>query len=271
MTVSYTRADTLRLIQAPNDSGGGTMSERKVALVTDGMSALGSAICRRLHRDGFQVTASYPPYQRTPEAWLAAQRDDGFAFTTTCADLGEHADCAALVGKLLAARGRLDVLVNLSTAPDAAGASLADVTPARWHAGLGTVRDQAFNITGAVLPSMLARQWGRIIRVAAPPAWPVPGERQAVHHAAANAALQGFTRALALEMARLGITVNTIVPGYLHGGDEAMHAATIVPHIPVGRLGAPDDVAALAAYLASDLAGFVTGAQIAVNGGQHMM
>lgn len=246
------------------------MSERKVALVTDGMSMLGSAICRRLQRDGFHVTASYPPQQRTPEAWLAAQRDDGFAFTTTCADLGERADCSALVGKLLVAHGRLDVLVNLSAVGDTVGANLADVTPAQWQAGLRTIRDDAFNITEAVLPSMMERHWGRIIRVTSPPAWPVPGDRQAVHQAAANAALQGLTRALALEMARQGITVNTIVPGYLRGNDAALHADAIVPHIPVGRLGAPDDVAALAAYLASDLAGFVTGAQIAINGGQHM-
>jgi len=242
------------------------MSERKVALVTDGMSTLGSAICRRLQRAGFQVAASYPPPQRTPEAWRAAQRDDGFAFTTICADLGDRADCAALAGKLLAAHGRLDVLVNLATVPDAPGTGLADVTPARWHAGLRTVRDEAFNVIGAVLPAMLARHWGRVIQVAAPPAWPVAGTGQAVDHAAANAALHGLTRALALELARQGVTVNTIVPGYLRGGADA----AIVAHIPVGRLGVPDDVAALAAYLASDLAGFVTGAQIAVNGGQHM-
>jgi acetoacetyl-CoA reductase len=260
----------LRLIQVQGDSGGGTMSEHKAALVTDGMSALGTAICRRLQRDGFHVTASYPPRQRNPEAWLAAQRDDGFAFTTTCADLGERADCVALVGKLLAARGRLDVLVHLARASGAAGAGLADVTPAQWQAGLRSVREDAFNITGEVLPSMLARRWGRIIRVAAPPAWPVPGDRQAVHQAAANAALSGFTRALALEMARVGITVNTIVPGYLLGGDHVMDEAAIAPHIPVGRLSAPDDVAALVGYLASDIAGFVTGAQIAINGGQHM-
>lgn len=242
------------------------MSERKVALVTDGMSALGSAVCRRLQRDGFHVTASYPPHQHTPEAWRAAQRDDGYAFTTTCADLGERADCFALVGNLLAMRGRLDVLVHLARAPDAAGAKLADVTRAQWQGGLRSVRDDAFHITEQVLPAMMERQWGRIIRVASPPAWPVPGDGLAVHHATANAALQGLTRALALELARHGITVNTIVPGYLQGSDDA----AILPHIPVGRLGAPDDVAALAAYLASDLAGYVTGAQIAINGGQHM-
>lgn len=245
------------------------MSERKVALVTHGMSALGSAICRRLQRDGFQVTTSYPPHQRTPEAWLAAQRDDGFAFTSICADLAVPADCAALVGRMQAARDRIDVLVNLAIVPDQSAVRLRDMTPARWRS-VRAMLDGAFELTRQVLPIMQARQWGRIIQVAAGPAWPLPGAALAVDHAAANAALQGLTRALALEMARQGVTVNAIVPGCLTCNADA-DAASSVPYIPVGRLGAPEEVAALAAYLASDLAGFVTGAQIAINGGQHMM
>ncbi|WP_332877576.1 SDR family oxidoreductase [Massilia sp. S19_KUP03_FR1] len=245
------------------------MSERKVALVNDGMSALGSAVCRRLHREGFQVTASYPPHQSTPEAWLAAQRDDGFSFSGICADPGAEADCAALVEKMLVARDRLDVLVNLAMLPDLGGASLRDLTPRRWQA-VRAMLGGAFHLTHQVLPVMQARQWGRIIQIAAGPAWPLPGAIQAPDHAAANAALQGFTRALALEVARQGVTVNTIVPGCLACNVDASEASSLA-HIPVGRLGAPEEVAALVAYLASDLAGFVTGAQLAINGGQHMM
>lgn len=247
------------------------MNERKVALVTDGMSALGGAICRRLHHDGFQVAALYPPQQRDPQAWLAAQRDEGYSFLTVCADLGSRADCAVLVDKLMATYQRIDVLVEIATPPDGSGSRLCDVPAARWQ----TVRaalDGAFHIDQLVLPVMLARQWGRIVQVAAGPAWPLPGTGQGVDHAAANAALQGFARALALEVARQGVTVNTIVPGCLacDGADPgAVNAA--LSHIPVGRLGAVEEVAGLVAYLASDAAGFVTGACIAINGGQHML
>ena len=244
------------------------MSERKVALVTDGMSALGSAICRRLHRDGFEVAVLYPPHQGMPEAWLAAQRDDGFSFKTMCADAGDPAGCAALIDKLLAAQGRLDVLVHLAVLPDRAAAGLRDVTPERWQS-VRAMLDGAVHLSKAALPGMSLRQWGRIIAVAAGPAWPLPGGRQAVDHAAANAALQGFTRALALEVARQRVTVNTVVPGCLACNDD-VRAAESVPHIPVGRLGTAEEVAGLVAYLASDLAGFVTGAQLAINGGQHM-
>ena len=256
------------------------MSERKVALVIDGMTAVGSAICRRLQQDGCSVVLSYPPHQRTPEAWLAAQRDDGFSFTAIGTDAADGAACIALVGKLLESHGRLDVLVNLAalSAPVDAG-GLGALTPAGWAAALRPVIDCAYNINKQALPSMLERQWGRIIQVASEPARPQPEGKQSLSQSAANAALQGLTRALALEVARHGVTVNTIVPGYLrcrHGmagaaaPDEAQAEAAVLPQIPVGRLGEPEELAGLVSYLASDSAAFVTGAQIAINGGYHM-
>ena len=250
------------------------MSERKVALVIDGMTALGTAICQRLRRDGLVVAASYPVHQRNPEAWLAAQRDEGGTFSAWCLDAGELDDCAGLMGKLLAAHGRLDVLVNLAGEPgdgQLPGAGLGQLAPAAWDAAMQLVHG-AFNMNKQALPPMLEQRWGRIIQVAAAPAAPAQGRRLAASHAAANAALHGLTRALALETARCGVTVNTVMPGYLRQSAQAGPGddAQIAAQIPVGRLGEPDEVAALVSYLASESAAFVTGAQIAINGGQHM-
>jgi NAD(P)-dependent dehydrogenase (short-subunit alcohol dehydrogenase family) len=120
------------------------MSQRKVALVIDGMSALGTAICRRLQRDGLVVVAGYPAHQREPDAWLAAQRDEGGTFSAWRTDAGAFDDCAALFGKVLGAHGRLDVLVNLGVEPgeDAGaatglgdGPSLDRTQALHWRAG----------------------------------------------------------------------------------------------------------------------------------------
>ena len=252
------------------------MSERKVALVIDGMTTLGTAICQRLRRDGFTVAASFPAQQRNPDAWLAAQRDEGGSFSAWRTDVTAFDECGALVEKLLEAHGRLDVLVNLLARTDAsADAGLAQLSQPDWHAAVRRTLDGAFNINKHALPPMLERQWGRIIQVAAGPVAPLPGRRLAAGHAAANAALHGLTRALALETARHGVTVNTIMPGYLRrdvpeDDDQAARDAAGAAQIPVGRLGEADDVAGLVGYLASGSAGFVTGAQIAINGGQHM-
>jgi acetoacetyl-CoA reductase len=131
-----------------------------------------------------------------------------------------------------------------------------------------------FNVSKQAIEPMMAQKWGRIINVSS-----VNGQKGAygqANYAAAKAGMHGFTKALALEMARHGVTVNTVSPGYLNTKmvqqvpQDILHAR-ILPQIPLGRLGEPDEVAALIAYLASEEAGFVTGANIAINGGQHMM
>lgn len=227
------------------------MKNNKVALVTAGMDGLGTAICRRLRTSGFRVATTYAPGYATPEAWLAAQRDDGFHFSAFKVDAGDSADCAWMVQKLLADTGRLDLLVN--------------------HANL----DSAFNVSKQALAPMLAQRWGRIVNLCGSG---LPGaQHDAVGQAAgaaASAALQGFGRALALEVARHGITVNTVSPGYLRSAAllrmPEPERAGIVGAIPVGRLGRFEEVAALVAYLASEEAAFVTGANIAIDGGLSM-
>jgi acetoacetyl-CoA reductase len=247
------------------------MHNNKVALVTGGMGGLGTAVCRRLQAEGFRVAATYSPDNRTPEAWLAAQRDEGFRFSAYKVDVGDYADCEWMMQKLLDEMGRLDLLVN--NAGITRDRSLRKMTLDDWQAVMRTDLDSIFNITRQAIEPMLEQRWGRIVNISS-----VNGQQGAFgqcNYAAAKAGMHGFTKSLALEVARHGITVNTVSPGYLRTKmvmqvPEDILNNKILPQIPVGRLGEPDEVAALVAYLASDEAAFLTGANIAINGGQHM-
>ena len=247
------------------------MENKKVALVTGGMGGLGLAICQRLNRAGYKVATTYSPSNTTPEAWLAAQRDEGFRFTAYKVDVNDYADCEWMMQKLLAEMGGVDVLVN--NAGITRDASLRKMSHADWRAVLGTNLDSVFNMSKQAVEPMMAQRAGRIINISSVNAQ--QGAFGQANYAAAKAGMHGFTKALALEVARHGITVNTVSPGYLRT-KMVMKVPTdilesrILPQIPVGRLGEPAEVAALIAYLVSDEAAFITGANIAINGGQHM-
>jgi acetoacetyl-CoA reductase len=245
--------------------------DNRVALVTGGMGGLGTAMCRRLHAQGFRVATTFSPSNATPDAWLSAQRDDGYRFSAYKVDVGDYADCEWMMQKLLAELGRLDVLVN--NAGITRDRSLRKMAREDWQAVLRADLDSVFNMSKQAIEPMMAQRWGRIVNISS-----VNGQQGAfgqVNYAAAKAGMHGFTKALALEMARHGITVNTVSPGYLRTRmvgavpAEVMNGK-ILPQIPVGRLGEPDEVAALVGYLVSEDAGFMTGANLAINGGQHM-
>jgi acetoacetyl-CoA reductase len=245
--------------------------KNKVALVTGGMGGLGTALCRRLRGDGFRVAATYSPGNSTFEAWLAAQRDEGFDFAGYKVDVADFGDCEWMMQKLLADMGRIDVLVN--NAGITRDTTLKKMTPEDWQAVMRADLDSVFNVTRQAIEPMLAQGWGRIINISS-----VNGQQGAfgqANYSAAKAGMHGFTKALALEMARHGITVNTVSPGYLRTRmtekvPQDVMRNKILPQIPLGRLGEPEEVAALVAYLVSEAAAFVTGANIAINGGQHM-
>jgi len=247
------------------------MSEQRVALVTGGMGGLGTAICRRLHDAGFMVAASYSPENQSPQGWLAAARDDGYNFKAYKVNVADHADCEWMMQRLLADLGRLDVLVN--NAGITRDSSLAKMRLEQWREVMSTNLDSVFNMTRQAIEPMLAQRWGRIINISS-----VNGQKGAfgqANYAAAKAGMHGFTKAAALELARHGITVNTVSPGYLRTKmveqvPPEIMSGKILPQIPVGRLGEPAEVAGLIAYLASEEAAFVTGANVAINGGQHM-
>ena len=247
------------------------MDDKKVALVTGGMGGLGTAICQRLSQAGFRVAATYSPGNPAPEGWLAAQRDEGFRFAAYKVDVADYADTEWMVQKLLSEMGRLDVLVN--NAGITRDQSLRKMAPADWSGVISNNLDSVFNMSKQAIEPMMARQWGRIINISS-----VNGQKGAfgqANYAAAKAGMHGLTKSLALERARHGVTVNPVSPGYLDTKmvrqvPAEVMASKILPQIPVGRLGQPAEVAALVAWLCGEEAGFVTGANIAINGGQHM-
>jgi acetoacetyl-CoA reductase len=173
--------------------------------------------------------------------------------------------------QIIADTGHIDVLIN--NAGVTRDASFKKMTLEDWRTVMQTNLDSVFNMTKPVLHGMLESQWGRIVNISS-----VNGQKGAFgqsNYAAAKAGVHGFTKSLALEVATKGITVNTVSPGYLRTKmvtkvPKDVLEKKILPEIPVGRLGEPDEVAALITYLCSDEGGFVTGANIAINGGQHM-
>ncbi len=247
------------------------MDTQRVALVTGGMGGLGEAICQKLFRSGYRVVTTYSPNNDHAPEWLSEQKDAGFEFSAYMINVSDFASCEAGVMKIVGDLGRIDVLVN--NAGITRDTTLKKMTKEDWHAVIETNLDSVFNMTKQVLHGMLENQWGRIINISS-----VNGQKGAfgqTNYSAAKAGLHGFTKALALEVASKGITVNTVSPGYLRTKmvtkiPKEILETKILPEIPVGRLGEPAEVASLVAYLCSEEAAFLTGANIAMNGGQHM-
>jgi acetoacetyl-CoA reductase len=195
----------------------------------------------------------------------------GYGFAAYPVDVVSYDDCAAKCAQVQRDCGPIDILVN--NAGITRDMTFKKMTKADWDAVMRTNLDSCFNMTKQVMDSMVERGWGRVINVSS-----VNGQKGAfgqTNYSAAKAGIHGFTKALALEVARKNVTINTISPGYI--GTKMVTAipkeildSKILPQIPVGRLGKPDEVAGLIIYLCSEEAAFVTGANISINGGQHM-
>lgn len=246
------------------------MSSKKVALVTGGMGGLGTAICKALAQSGFTVVANHLPDFPQKEAWLEKTRTEGFDFHSGEADVSDYASCAAMMQKIECEIGPIDVLVN--NAGITRDGLFRTMDLEQWDAVLTTNLDSVFNMTKQVLDGMVKRGWGRVINISSVNG--VKGQFGQANYAAAKAGILGFTKAIALEVARKGVTVNAIAPGYI-GTDMVMAIKqevrdTITATIPVGRLGKPEEIGGLCAYLASDLAAYMTGATLNINGGLHM-
>ena len=243
----------------------------RVALVTGGMGGLGEAICIKLAGLGYKVVTTFSPGNSRTAEWLAAMKENGYEFKAYSCDVSDYDSCAACVAQVVGEIGPVDVLVN--NAGITRDMTFKKMTKADWDAVIHTNLDSAFNMTKQVMDGMTARGWGRVINISS-----VNGQKGAfgqTNYAAAKAGMHGFTKALAQEVAKKGVTVNTISPGYI--GTKMVMAipqevldSKILPQIPQARLGKPDEVAGLVAYLSSDEAAFVTGANISINGGQHM-
>ena len=235
------------------------------------MGGLGETISTKMVDAGYQVAVTFSPSNKTSKQWLADMKARGYDFGAYACDVADYDSCAACVSAVVADLGPVDILVN--NAGITKDMTFKRMTKADWDAVIHTNLDSAFNMAKQVHDGMMDRGWGRIINVSS-----VNGSKGAfgqTNYAAAKAGMHGFTKSLALESARKGVTVNTISPGYI--GTKMVTAipanvleGKIIPQIPLSRLGKPEEVAGLIIYLCSEEAAFVTGANIAINGGQHM-
>ena len=243
---------------------------RKTAYVTGGMGGIGTSLCQRLHHDGFTVIAGCGP-SRDHAKWLGEQAALGYSFYASMGNVGDWDSTVAAFAKVRAEHGPIDVLVN--NAGITRDGMFRKMTRADWDAVIETNLTSLFNVTKQVIDDMVERGWGRIINISSVNA--IKGQFGQTNYSAAKAGMAGFSKALAQEVVRKGVTVNTVSPGYVET-DMVMAIRKevreqIIASIPMGRLAKPQEIAAVVAFLASEEAGYITGAIISVNGGMHMM
>lgn len=244
---------------------------QRTALVTGGTGTIGTEICRQLCQAGHRVVTTCLPVEKDSAArWQAAQKDAGFDIGIVFCELSDFESTKAAVADATGQAGPVDILVNV--AGITRDATLRKMTPEQWHEVMRSNLDSVFNTTRNVVEGMLERGFGRVISISS-----INGQKGQfgqANYAASKAGMHGFTMSLAQEGARKGVTANTISPGYI---DSPMVNAVpeevrkqIIAQIPVARLGRPGDIARVVVFLAADEAGFITGANIPVNGGQYM-
>ena len=242
---------------------------QKVAYVTGGMGGIGTAICQHLHKHGFKVIAGCGP-TRDAQKWLDEQKQGGYTFYASVGNVGDWDSTVEAFSKAKAEHGSIDVLVN--NAGITRDRMFVKMSPEDWHAVIETNLNSMFNVTKQVVGDMVEKGWGRIINISSMNG--AKGQAGQTNYSAAKAGMHGFSKALALELASKGVTVNTVSPGYI--GTEMVKAIKpevldkIVNTIPVKRLGTPDEIGSIVSWLAGEDAGFTTGAEFSCNGGLHM-
>ncbi len=245
----------------------------KIALVTGGMGGIGTAICRQLAQQGAVVIATYNRGgdHLAAKAWQEEQRQQGYEISIHYVDVSDFNSCQTMVQVIHSQFNCIDILVN--NAGITRDVQLYKMNLEQWQAVLQTNLDSLFNVTRHVISHMIERRYGRIINISS-----INGQKGQfgqTHYAAAKAGIHGFTKSLAQEVARKGITVNTISPGYIVTpmvmslSDEIREK--IIAQIPVGRLGTPEEVARAVVFLASEESSFITGSNLTINGGQYLL
>ena len=243
----------------------------RVAFVSGGMGGIGTAICRRVGQAGHTVVAGcLPGYERKGE-WLPAMRAEGYRVHAAEGDVSDFDSCAEMFYHVRSVLGPVEILVN--NAGITRDSIFERMTEQDWMAVINTNLNSVFNVTRQVVDGMCERGWGRVVNISSVNA--IKGQFGQTNYSAAKAGMAGFSKALAQEVVRKGVTVNTVSPGYVDT-DLVMSLRKdvrerIVSSIPMGRLARPEEIAAVVAFLASEEAGYITGANISVNGGMHMM
>jgi acetoacetyl-CoA reductase len=242
---------------------------QRIAYVTGGMGGIGTSICQRLSKGGFKVIAGCGPNSPRKDRWIGEQKSLGYEFIASEGNVSDWESTKAAFEKVKAEVGRVDVLVN--NAGITRDSVFRKMTPEDWKAVIDTNLNSLFNVTKQVIDGMIDNGWGRIINISS-----VNGQKGQfgqTNYSTAKAGLHGFTMALAQEVASKGVTVNTVSPGYI--ATDMVKAIRedvlekIIGTIPVKRLGTPDEIASICAWIASDDGAFSTGADFSLNGGIH--
>jgi acetoacetyl-CoA reductase len=245
-------------------------STKRIAYVTGGMGGIGTAICRRLARQGYTVIAGCGPGSTRKERWLAERRAEDLNIHASEGNVSDWESTKRAFDIARAEVGPIDILIN--NAGITRDSTFQKMSNEAWHAVIETNLNSLFHVTKQVIDGMLERGWGRIVNISS-----VNGQRGQfgqTNYSTAKAGIHGFTMALAQEVAARGVTVNTVSPGYI--GTDMVRAVKperlekIIAAIPVKRLGEPDEIASIVAWLVSDEAAFATGADFSLNGGLHM-
>lgn len=243
----------------------------QVALVTGGMGGIGTAICKRLADQGAKVIAAYNRSDQSAEEWRKQQQKEGYEFAIGKVDIADYPSCTHFIDKLNDQFGHIDILVN--NAGITRDVQFYKMSHEAWQTVMRTNLDSIFNITRPVICGMIEQKFGRIVNVSS-----INGQKGQfgqTNYSASKAGIHGFTKSLAQEVARKGITVNTISPGYI---DTQMIRCVpeeirekIIGEIPVGRFGTALEIAEAVVYLVGKNSGFITGSNLVINGGQYLL
>ncbi|NVK31168.1 MAG: acetoacetyl-CoA reductase [Gammaproteobacteria bacterium] len=246
---------------------------KKVALVTGGTGGIGTAICKQLHHDGMTVIAGYynGGQHEKAQGWLETVRAEGFEHMYIAfGNVSDYESAKTCIDGIVEEHGPISVLVN--NAGITRDSMFKRMSVEQWQDVIKANLDSLFNMSRLVINGMLENGWGRMVNISS-----INGQKGQfgqTNYSAAKAGMHGFTKALAQEVASKGITINTVSPGYVATSmvksvkPEILEG--IVANIPVGRLGEPEEIAHAVSYLVSEHAGYITGSNLAINGGQHM-
>ncbi|MES2558679.1 MAG: acetoacetyl-CoA reductase [Bacteroidota bacterium] len=244
-------------------------NQKRVVLVTGATGGLGTAMCEALYKEGYRVLANFRSKDKA-DRWKMMMDSKNIKVDLFYGEVSDYASVETMMQEIEEKIGPVDVLVN--NAGITRDTAFRKMSYEQWRDVLSSNLDSVFNCTRNVINGMIDRNFGRIINISS-----VNGQRGQfgqANYSAAKAGMHGFTKTLAMEVARKGVTVNTISPGYI-GTDMVMAVKEevrnqIVEQIPMGRLGGTEEVAHLVCFLASDQASFITGANYSINGGQHV-
>ncbi len=241
----------------------------RVALVTGGTGGIGTAICKKLADMGHKVATNYRNEEKA-RAWQAQMKAEGYDFALVKGDVTSPDEAQAMVKEVEQTLGPVEILIN--NAGITRDGTFHKMTAAQWGDVINTNLNSVFNVTRPVIEGMRDRKWGRIIQISSING--LKGQYGQANYAAAKAGMHGFTISLARENAKLGITVNTVSPGYV-ATDMVMAVpeevrAKIAADIPTGRLGKPEEIAYAVGFLVDEQAAWITGSNLDINGGHHM-